>query len=48
MKNKTEQYPILTAHFDNKIAKTQSTMLGLMIGTPALVIIVMEILNKAL
>lgn len=48
MKNKTDQYPILTAHFDNKIAKTQSAMLGLMIGTPALVIIVMEILNKAL
>lgn len=48
MKNKTDQYPILTAHFDNKIAKTKNAFLGLMIGTPALVIIITEILTKAL
>lgn len=35
-------------YFDNKIAKIQSIYLGLIISTPAIVIIITEILMKAL
>lgn len=45
---KTERYPIITAHFDARIAKIQNAMLGFIIGTPALVIIITEILMKTL
>lgn len=45
METRTET---LNEYFDNRIAKIQSAMLGLAIGTPSIVIIVMEILMKTL
>lgn len=38
----------LNEYFDNRITKMKSACLGLIIGTPALVIIITEILMKAL